>query len=71
MEQKINIDQAASNFKEVLAMVEQNGSVVLQKDNQPMYVITKIQEGSDKKVLSVASQILEKHKHAFEVLGND
>ena len=41
MEQKnlINLEDATKNFSQVIAMVEQNGSVTLQKDNNPMYIL--------------------------------
>lgn len=67
----INLKQANENFQSVIGLVEEVGSVVLQKDNQPLYVISKIQNKSHEEILTVASDIFEKHKHAFEVLGNE
>lgn len=33
--------------------------------------LSKIENKSDKQILSVASKVLERHRHAFEVLGNE
>ena len=73
MEQKnikiVSVEEATCNFKQVLELVEEDGGVVLEENNKPMYVISKLKSKSDEKIMSVASDILQKHKRAFEVLG--
>ena len=67
----VSITQANQNFSQVVKKVEQNGSVIILKNNKPKYIISKFQEKiEDEEILKVSNKILNKHKKVFEVLGN-
>ena len=68
----VSISEANHNFSKVARMVEENGELVISKNNKPAYVISKY----DQQVLTendyvelVARRILSEHKHAFEELA--
>lgn len=70
----ISITEAGQDFSRVVKAVEQNGNVIVVKNNKPKYIISKIEE--DKGVtdentmaLIVANLILTEHAKAFKELG--
>ena len=71
----VSISEANQNFSKVARMVDENGAAVILKNNAPRYVLidySKLQEDSeaeDKALEDVATQILQKHKKAFEELA--
>ena len=70
----VSMTEANQNFSQVVKKVEQNGDVIILKNNKPQYVVSKINDNekeiSEKEMLIVLAQmILTEHKHAFEVLG--
>lgn len=70
---KINISE---NLDDILITAEQVGEVVIMQNNQPKFLVSKI-EGEplilteDEKLEIIAKRTLKKHKRAFEVLGNE
>lgn len=70
---KINLGE---DLNKILITAEQVGEVVLMQNNQPKFLVCKI-EGEpliltdDEKLEIVAKRTLKKHKRAFEVLGNE
>ena len=67
----VSITQANQDFSQVIKKVDENGSVVISENNKPKYIITKLEENVDNEtLLKVSNEILNKHKKAFEVLGN-
>ena len=56
-------------------MVERTGSVVIFKNNKPRYMLVDIEKNpvleltDDEKIDIVAKRILDKYRHAFEVLA--
>lgn len=58
-------------------MVDENGVVVILKNNVPRYVIVEysqlqeIETVGDEEVDKVAKKLLSKHKKAFEALANE
>ena len=71
----VSISEANQNFSKVARMVDENGAAVILKNNAPRYVLidySKLQEDAeaeDKALEDVATQILQKHKKAFEELA--
>ena len=67
--------EANQNFSKVAKLVDENGTVVVLKNNVPRYVIidySKIQEDSiaeDQAVEDIAKKILSKRAKAFEELA--
>lgn len=71
----VSISEANQNFSKVARMVDENGAVVILKNNTPRYVLidySKLQddmEADNEMLEDVAARLLEKHKKAFEELA--
>lgn len=71
----VSISEANQNFSKVARMVDENGAAVILKNNAPRYVLidyNRLQkdiEADDESLENVASQILQKHRKAFEELA--
>lgn len=70
----ISITDANQNFSQVVKGVEQNGDVIILKNNKPKYVISKFEKkdntlDENAMTLVVANMILTEHRRAFEELG--
>ena len=73
-ENLISITEANQNFSKVVKKVDSNGQVIILKNNQPKYIVSKIDDHqiklTDNELLEVvAKRILSEHKRAFEVLA--
>ena len=73
-ENLISISDANKNFSKVVKRVDASGEIIILKNNKPKYIVSSFSEDdlvfTDKdKVELVARRILQKHKHAFEVLA--
>ena len=71
----VSITEANQNFSKIARMVDENGSVVILKNNAPRYVLVefnefeKIQQVSDEDVLALSKRLMRKNKTAYEVLA--
>ncbi len=71
----VSITEANQNFSKVARMVDENGNVVILKNNVPKYVLidySKFEEegfADNKTVEKAADEILAKHLKAFEELA--
>lgn len=71
----IPMTEANQNFSKVARMVDQNGSVVILKNNVPRYLILdfqKVQAESimpDEDVMAISRRLMEQNKEAYEVLA--
>lgn len=71
----VSITEANQNIFRVKRLVDQNGSVVILKNNVPRYLIMefsaaeKEQLAADEDVLAVSRRLIEKNKQAYEVLA--
>lgn len=71
----VSMTEANQNFSKVAKMVDENGTVVILKNNVPRYVVLEYnkileQETADtESVEEVAKRILKKHQKAFEELA--
>ena len=69
----VSITDANQNFSQVTKKVEQNGDVIILKNNKPQYVVSKFIENefsSEIKMLTIiAKMILTEHSNAFEELA--
>ena len=70
----MSITDANQNFSNVVRYVENNGDVIILKNNRPKYIVTKFNEdrplmSEDDMIELIARRILSEHKHAFEELA--
>lgn len=70
----MSITDANKNFSNVVRYVENNGDVIILKNNRPKYIVSKIDNerpymSEDDMIELIARRILSEHKHAFEELA--
>lgn len=71
----VSITEANQNFSRVARMVDENGSVVILKNNSPRYLLIEFEEAekeqlaSNEDLLEVSKRLIEKNRKAYEVLA--
>ena len=71
----VSITEANQNFSRVARMVDEQGTVVIMKNNAPRYLLIDfsqaeaMQAASDEDVLSVSARLMKKNHTAYEVLS--
>ena len=71
----VSITDANQNFSKVARLVDENGSVIILKNNIPRYLIMEFssaeqeQLAADEDVLAVSKRLIEKNRQAYEVLA--
>ncbi len=69
----VSITEANQNFSKVAKQVEQNGDVIILKNNKPQYVVSKFDENkfsTEIELLTIiAKMILTEHNKAFKELA--
>ena len=69
----VSITEANQNFSRVARMVDENGEVVILKNNRPVYKITFIpqenQPVSEEELLAISARLIERNRQAYEVLA--
>lgn len=71
----ISITEANQNFSRVARMVDENGSVVILKNNVPRYLVVEFnaaereQTAKEEDVREISKRLIEKNKTAYEVLA--
>ena len=71
----VSITEANQNFSKVARMVDEQGSAVILKNNVPRYLVIdfaqaeQIQASADEDVMSISKRLIEKNRHAYEVLA--
>ena len=69
----VSITEANQNFSKVVKTVEQNGNVIILKNNKPQYVVSKFDENkfsTEMEMLTIiAKMILTEHIGAFKELA--
>lgn len=71
----VSITDANQNFSRVARLADENGSVVILKNNTPRYVLVEFSQIEDEKaspdedVLAVSKRLLAKNRKAYEVLA--
>ena len=72
---KVSISEANQNFSRVARMVDEQGTVVIMKNNAPRYLLIKfgqaeaMQTASDEDVLNVSSRLIQRNRAAYEELA--
>ena len=70
----VSITEANQNFSKIARMVDENGSVVLLKNNAPRYVLVefnefeKTQQASDEDVLALSKSLMKNNRKVYEVI---
>ena len=70
----VSITEANQNFSRVARMVDENGSVVILKNNTPRYLLVefeaaeKEQLADNEDLLAVSKRLIDKNRKAYEVL---
>lgn len=71
----VSITEANRNFSRVARLVDENGSVVILKNNTPRYLILEFAQAekertaSDEDVAEISKRLIAKHKKAYEELA--
>ena len=71
----VSITDANQNFSKVARLVDENGSVIILKNNVPRYLVMEFssaeeeQLADDEDVMSISKRLIEKNRQAYEVLA--
>ena len=71
----VSITEANQNFSKVARLVDELGSVVILKNNEPRYLVIDFSKADecavakDEDVLEISKRLLAKNKEAYEVLA--
>lgn len=71
----VSITEANQNFSRIARMVDENGSVVILKNNTPRYLVIEFnaaeaeQLADNEDILSVSKRLIDQNKQAYEVLS--
>ena len=73
--QMLSVSEANQNFSKATKLADQNGSIILLKNNRPSYMLISLRENpefelsDEEKIDAVARRVLERHRKAFEELA--
>ena len=71
----VSISEANQNFSCVARMADEQGTVVIMKNNAPRYLLIEfsqaetLQTVADEDVLALSSRLIQKNREAYEVLA--
>ena len=71
----VSITEANQNFSRVARMADENGAVVILKNNTPRYLLIEFntaeeeQTASNEDVRALSKRLIEQNKEAYEVLA--
>ena len=71
----VSITEANQNFSRVARMVDENGSVIILKNNAPRYLLVQFkaaeqeQLADNEDLLAISNRLIEKNKKAYEALA--
>ena len=71
----VSITEANQNFSRVARMADENGAVVILKNNTPRYLLIEFnaaneeQKAADEDVMAISRRLIEQNKEAYEVLS--
>ena len=71
----VSITEANQNFSRVARMVDENGSVVILKNNSPRYLLIEFEKAEKEQLadsedlLTVSKRFIDKNREAYEVLA--
>ena len=71
----VSITEANQNFSRVARMVDENGSVIILKNNAPRYLLVEFkaaeqeQLADNEDLLAISNRLIAKNKKTYEVLA--
>lgn len=71
----VSITEANQNFSRVARMVDENGSVVILKNNTPRYLLIEFEKAEkeqladDEDLLAISKRLIAKNREAYEELA--
>ena len=71
----VSITEANQNFSRVARMVDENGSVIILKNNTPRYLLIEFEKAEKEQLadsedlLSISKRLIDKNREAYEVLA--
>lgn len=71
----VSITEANQNFSRVARMVDENGSVVILKNNSPRYLLIDFEKAeqeqlaSDEDLIEISKRLIAKNREAYEVIA--
>ncbi|MBQ1425414.1 MAG: type II toxin-antitoxin system Phd/YefM family antitoxin [Succinivibrionaceae bacterium] len=71
----VSITEANQDFSKVARMVDQNGPVIIMKNNTPRYVLMEFKQeemeqiADDEDLLEISRRLIERNREAYEVLA--
>lgn len=71
----VSITEANQNFSKIARLVDENGSVIILKNNVPRYLVMEFstaeqeQLAADEDVMAISKRLIEKNRQAYEVLA--
>lgn len=71
----VSITDANRNFSRVARMVDENGSVVILKNNTPRYLVIEFnaaeayETAADEDIMDISRRLIEQNREAYEVLA--
>ena len=71
----VSISEANQNFSRVARMVDENGAVIILKNNTPRYILIEFEQAekevlaSNEDLMTVSKRLIEKNREAYEVLA--
>lgn len=71
----VSITEANQNFSRVARMVDENGSVIILKNNVPRYLLVEFEKAEeeqladDEKLFDISRRLIEKNREAYEELS--
>ena len=71
----VSITEAKQDFSKVARMVDQNGPVIIMKNNTPRYVLMEFKQeemeqiADDEDLLEISRRLIERNREAYEVLA--
>ena len=71
----VPITEANQDFSKVARMVDQNGPVIIMKNNTPRYVLMEFKQeemeqiADDEDLLEISRRLIERNREAYEVLA--
>lgn len=71
----VSITEANQNFSRVARMVDENGSVIILKNNVPRYLLVEFEKAEeeqladDEKLSDISRRLIEKNREAYEELS--
>ena len=72
----VSIAEANGDFSNVIQLVDQNGPVVILRDDTPRYLVidltrtdTTVQDATEKEVMEISERLIAKNRKAYEELA--